>query len=142
MSDSEHDGPPLRAARGGRQKIEIKKIKNKNSRYVAFSRRRTGLAKKLEEFCILSKPGTEAAMVTFSPTAKRPHVYGFPSAVGPILSRFLDQVEQEKMTDSPAEENKEELEEKEAAWLKLRRDLETRMSEETIREATTREFLV
>ncbi|KAF2319662.1 hypothetical protein GH714_017896 [Hevea brasiliensis] len=52
----------------GRGKIEIKRIENANSRQVTFSKRRTGLLKKAQEFAILCD--AEVAVIIFSNTGK------------------------------------------------------------------------
>ncbi|KAF9683322.1 hypothetical protein SADUNF_Sadunf04G0001400 [Salix dunnii] len=52
----------------GRQKIEIKKIENKSSLEVTFTKRRHGLFNKASELCVLT--GAEAAVIAFSPGKK------------------------------------------------------------------------
>ncbi|PKA50401.1 Agamous-like MADS-box protein AGL61 [Apostasia shenzhenica] len=73
----------------GRQKIEIKKIKNEAARQVAFTKRRQGVIKKASELSTLC--GIDIAIVAFSPAGK-PFSFGQPS-VETIINRFLSQVD-------------------------------------------------
>ena len=52
----------------GKNKIEIKKIENSNSRQVCFSKRRMGIFKKASELAILC--GAEIAIIVYSPAGK------------------------------------------------------------------------
>ena len=52
----------------GKNKIEIKKIENSNSRQVYFSKRRMGIFKKANELAILC--GIEIAIIVYSPIGK------------------------------------------------------------------------
>ncbi|CAN0864072.1 Agamous-like MADS-box protein AGL62 [Linum grandiflorum] len=143
---------------GKRCKIEIKKIKDKNGLFVAFSKRRPGLFKKLNKFVSLSQKGTQAAAVTFSPAMEKVHTFGYPH-VEPVFRRFLEEVVGAGAGGSEAKlplpmaigskrkrieksDRMSALEESEAAWLKLRREVEMRMTEETVREARTINFFV
>ncbi|KAL5840418.1 hypothetical protein ACOSQ3_013090 [Xanthoceras sorbifolium] len=83
----------------GRKKIEIKKIENKLSLKVAFSKRRKGLFKKTAEICQLCD--AEIAIIVFS-TKGRLFSYGHPS-VEHVVNRFL--------RENWAEEEEEEEEE-------------------------------
>ncbi|PIA46556.1 hypothetical protein AQUCO_01500242v1 [Aquilegia coerulea] len=69
----------------GRQKIEIKRIEQEDSRQVTFSKRRAGLFKKASELCILC--GAHASIIVFSPAGK---VFSFvhPS-VEAVVDRYL-----------------------------------------------------
>ncbi|XP_031500907.1 agamous-like MADS-box protein AGL61 [Nymphaea colorata] len=78
-----NNGPSRRM---GRQKIEIKKIQNKDNRQVCFSKRRNGLMKKANELCILC--GAEIAVIVFSPGGKS-YSFGSPS-VESVVHRFLN----------------------------------------------------
>lgn len=69
----------------GRQKIEIKKLEDGNSRQVTFSKRRTGLFKKASELCVLC--GANIGIIVFSPNGK-PFVFGHPN-IDAILGRYL-----------------------------------------------------
>ncbi|KAL5731839.1 hypothetical protein ACHQM5_004529 [Ranunculus cassubicifolius] len=69
----------------GRQKIEIKRIEQEESRQVTFSKRRSGLFKKASELHILC--GAEVAIIVFSPAGK---VFPFLS-VPNVIDRFLNQ---------------------------------------------------
>ncbi|KAL5075078.1 hypothetical protein RYX36_014062, partial [Vicia faba] len=52
----------------GRQKIEMKKMSNESNLQVTFSRRRSGLFKKVSELCTLCD--AQIAFVVFSPSEK------------------------------------------------------------------------
>ncbi|CAA6666693.1 unnamed protein product [Spirodela intermedia] len=69
----------------GRRKIEIRKLESNDARQVTFSKRRSGLFKKVAELCVLC--GAQAAAVVFSPGGK-PFSFGHPS-VDLLLDRFL-----------------------------------------------------
>jgi hypothetical protein len=71
----------------GRQKIEIKKIENKSSLEVTFTKRRKGLFNKASELCILT--GAEAAVIAFSP-GKKAFAFGFPS-VDTVIDRYISE---------------------------------------------------
>ncbi|KAL9232902.1 hypothetical protein vseg_007964 [Gypsophila vaccaria] len=70
----------------GKQKITIKKIEDKDSRQVSFTKRRNGLFKKLSEFC--SKYDSEFAAITFS-IAGKPITNGYPCAEA-VIRRFSE----------------------------------------------------
>lgn len=69
----------------GRQKIPIEKILKKSHLQVTFSKRRSGLFKKVSELCILC--GVEIAIVVFSP-ADKTFSFGHPE-VESIVNRYL-----------------------------------------------------
>ncbi|KAI3431012.1 MADS-box domain-containing protein [Psidium guajava] len=69
----------------GRKKIEIKKITNKSSQQVTFSKRRSGLFKKASELCILC--GAHIAIIVFSPVHKI-FCFGHPN-VDYIVDRYV-----------------------------------------------------
>ncbi|KAK7246924.1 hypothetical protein RIF29_41795 [Crotalaria pallida] len=71
----------------GRRKIEIKMVKDTNTRQVTFSKRRTGLFKKANELSILC--GAEVAIVVFSP-GNKPYSFGHPD-VDSVAANFLEQ---------------------------------------------------
>ncbi|CAK9139238.1 unnamed protein product [Ilex paraguariensis] len=71
----------------GRKKIEMKMIKNENSRRITFSKRRTGLFKKASELSTLC--GVEIAIIVFSLGGKA-FSFGHPS-VGTVINRFLSE---------------------------------------------------
>ncbi|PWA86712.1 flowering locus C-like protein, splicing variant 2 [Artemisia annua] len=52
----------------GRRKLEIKRIEDKNSRQVTFSKRRTGLMKKARQLSVLCD--VDIAVVVFSSGGK------------------------------------------------------------------------
>ncbi|KAH8512915.1 hypothetical protein H0E87_006280, partial [Populus deltoides] len=60
----------------GRKKVELKRIENKSSRQVTFSKRRNGLFKKARELSVLCD--VQAAILVFSSCGK---LYEF-SSVG------------------------------------------------------------
>lgn len=71
----------------GRQKIQIKKLEDKNSLQVTFSKRRSGLFSKAMELCVLC--GAEVGIIVFSPNGKI-FLAGHPD-FDKILNRYLDQ---------------------------------------------------
>ena len=75
----------------GRRKIEIKMVKDPNTRQVTFSKRRMGLFKKANELSILC--GAEVAIVVFSP-GSRPYSFGHPG-VDVVAAKYLQQQETE-----------------------------------------------
>ncbi|KAK9089602.1 hypothetical protein Scep_028684 [Stephania cephalantha] len=68
----------------GRQKIEIKRIVQEDSRQVTFSKRRSGLFKKASELSILC--GVEVVIIVFSPAGKA-FSFGVPN-VDTLIDRF------------------------------------------------------
>ncbi|XP_024188140.1 agamous-like MADS-box protein AGL62 [Rosa chinensis] len=68
----------------GLKKIEIKKITDKESLKVTYSKRRKGLFRKADDFC--SKTGAQIAIITFSPGMKQ-LTFGQPS-VESIIDRY------------------------------------------------------
>ncbi|KAJ4703825.1 Agamous-like MADS-box protein [Melia azedarach] len=79
----------------GRRKIEMKMVKDSNSRQVTFSKRRNGLFKKANELATLC--AAQVAIVVFSPGGK-PFSFGHPS-VDSVAQRFLNQYSEQ----NPAE---------------------------------------
>ncbi|XVE85359.1 hypothetical protein DITRI_Ditri17bG0084600 [Diplodiscus trichospermus] len=76
----------------GRRKVEMKRIENKSSRQVTFSKRRSGLIKKARELSVLCD--VEIALVVFS---SRGRLYEFSSAesLAQILERYWSRYKQE-----------------------------------------------
>lgn len=70
----------------GRRKIEMKMVKDSNSRQVTFSKRRNGLFKKANELATLC--AAHIAIVVFSPGGK-PFSFGHPS-VDVVVQRLLN----------------------------------------------------
>ena len=70
----------------GRQRIEIKKIEKKSSLEVSFSKRCTGLFKKVGKLYVLC--GNEATVIVFSPH-RRAFIFGHPSADA-VIDWFLE----------------------------------------------------
>ncbi|XP_018733022.2 agamous-like MADS-box protein AGL62 [Eucalyptus grandis] len=83
----------------GRKKIEIKKITNKSSQQVTFSKRRSGLFKKASELCILC--GAQIAIIVFSPVHKI-FCFGYPN-VDFVIDRYI----RETSTDVPQDGGEE-----------------------------------
>ncbi|KAL8140361.1 hypothetical protein V2J09_006382 [Rumex salicifolius] len=81
------EGKEKRISAMGRKKVQMKKIADKNSRYVTFSKRRSGLFKKAAEIATLC--AAQIAIIVFSPTGK-PFSFGQPSAEA-VTDRFLNQ---------------------------------------------------
>ncbi|OIV96809.1 hypothetical protein TanjilG_08670 [Lupinus angustifolius] len=71
----------------GRRKIEIKMVKDLNTRQVTFSKRRSGLFKKANELSIMC--GCELAIVMFS-HGNKPYSYGHPN-VDSVAAKILHQ---------------------------------------------------
>ncbi|KAH7568599.1 hypothetical protein ACOSP7_011604 [Xanthoceras sorbifolium] len=71
----------------GRRKIEMKMVRDPNSRQVTFSKRRNGLFKKANELTTLC--AAQVAIVVFSPGGK-PFSFGHPS-VEAVSQRFMNQ---------------------------------------------------
>ncbi|XP_076908600.1 agamous-like MADS-box protein AGL27 isoform X2 [Bidens hawaiensis] len=83
----------------GRRKLEMKRIEDKNSRLVTFSKRRTGLVKKARHLSILCD--VDVAVIVFSARGK---LYEFSStnSVDGILSRY--QKAEERTTNGAGED--------------------------------------
>ncbi|TXG74696.1 hypothetical protein ES288_1Z019400v1 [Gossypium darwinii] len=89
----------------GKQKIEIKIIENADDRLIAFSKRRTGIYKKISELSILC--GGEILFIIFSPAGK-PYSFGHPS-VESVAKRFSNAGQHlEETTDAPVETYRKE----------------------------------
>ncbi|MQL73125.1 hypothetical protein Taro_005475 [Colocasia esculenta] len=71
----------------GRRKIEIKRIENSEARHVTFSKRRSGLFKKLGELCVHC--GAEVVAIVYSPGGKV-HVFAIPDEDS-VLARFMQE---------------------------------------------------
>jgi phage-related protein len=85
---------PRRPRGTGRKKIEIRPIEREEARQVCFSKRRTGLFKKVSELSTLC--GAEVAAVVFSPGGKIFSI-GHPS-VDSVLDRFRTSYSSEAQT--------------------------------------------
>ncbi|KAF8114271.1 hypothetical protein N665_0039s0035 [Sinapis alba] len=70
----------------GRQKIEIKEIKEDSKRHVTFSKRRRGLFKKAAELSVLT--GAKIAVVTFSKCGR---IYSF-GHVDSLMDKYLRKI--------------------------------------------------
>ncbi|KAJ4724840.1 Agamous-like MADS-box protein [Melia azedarach] len=92
-----NDNHNTRKKTRGRQKIEIKKLQNKSSLQVTFSKRRTGLFSKAMELCVLC--GAEVGIIVFSPNGKI-FVVGHPD-FDIILNRYLGENQYDQATTVP-----------------------------------------
>ncbi|GLT38865.1 hypothetical protein SLA2020_130830 [Shorea laevis] len=69
----------------GRRKVEMKRIEDKSSRQVTFSKRRSGLIKKARELSILCD--VDIAVVIFSSRGK-PYEFSSTNSLGSIFERY------------------------------------------------------
>ncbi|KAE8710266.1 Flowering locus C, putative isoform 2 [Hibiscus syriacus] len=83
----------------GRRKLEIKRIEDKNSRQVTFSKRRSGLFKKARELSVLCD--VEIALVIFSSRGRLYEFSGGKSLVK-ILERYYGQESEASKDDTEA----------------------------------------
>ncbi|KAE8687934.1 germin-like protein 6 precursor [Hibiscus syriacus] len=83
----------------GRRKVEIKRIEDKNSRQVTFSKRRSGLIKKARELSVLCD--VEIALVIFSCRGRLYEFSGGKSLVK-ILERYHGQESEASKDDTEA----------------------------------------
>lgn len=70
----------------GRGKIEIKKIQNKTTRQVTFSKRRTGLLKKTHELSVLCE--AQVGLIIFSSTGKLSQYCSDSTRMDQIIERY------------------------------------------------------
>nr|KJB66210.1 hypothetical protein B456_010G133300 [Gossypium raimondii] len=90
----------------GKKKIEIKIIENADDRLIAFSKRRTGIYKKISELSTLC--GGEILFIIFSPAGK-PYSFGHPS-VESVAKRFSNASQHlEETIDAPIETYRKEI---------------------------------
>ncbi|XP_022739629.1 MADS-box transcription factor 14-like isoform X2 [Durio zibethinus] len=87
----------------GRGKVQLKRIEDKSSRHVTFSKRKSGLIKKAGELAVLCD--VELALVIFSSRGK---LYQFSSgqSLRKILERYLVHVEEEAVVCTSGDEAK------------------------------------
>ncbi|CAN8252083.1 unnamed protein product [Cochlearia groenlandica] len=71
----------------GRGKIEIKKIENRTSRQVTYSKRRTGLIKKTHELSVLCD--AHIGLIVFSATGKLSEYCSEPNQMPQLIDRYL-----------------------------------------------------
>ena len=86
----------------GKQKIEMKEVADYENRMTTFSKRKTGIFKKMSELVALC--GVEAAFVAFSETGKS-HTFAHPSmedAVGRLKSPLIDESPRKDDTNTPS----------------------------------------
>nr|VDC82536.1 unnamed protein product [Brassica rapa] len=88
MNQEEEEGVNKRK-RGemGRGKIEIKRIENRTSRQVTFSKRRSGLIKKTHELSVLCD--AHIGLIVFSATGKLTEYCSDPSKMPQLIERYL-----------------------------------------------------
>ncbi|XP_057485424.1 agamous-like MADS-box protein AGL27 isoform X2 [Actinidia eriantha] len=77
----------------GRKKVEIKRIEDKSSRHVTFSKRRGGLIKKARDLSVLCD--VEVALVVFSAVGK-PYEFCSGNSLTMILQRYQSYSEDEE----------------------------------------------
>ncbi|CAN6854333.1 unnamed protein product, partial [Brassica oleracea] len=88
LNQEEEDGGNKRKRREmGRGKIEIKKIENKTSRQVTFSKRRNGLIKKTRELSVLCD--AHIGLIVFSATGKLTQYCSEHSNMPQLIDRYL-----------------------------------------------------
>ncbi|KAE9608892.1 hypothetical protein Lal_00020276 [Lupinus albus] len=89
----------------GRRKIEIKMVKDLNTRQVTFSKRRSGLFKKANELSIMC--GCELAIVMFS-HGNKPYSYGHPN-VDAVAAKVLQKEPNSNSVQCNSSSNDEKL---------------------------------
>nr|XP_043608694.1 truncated transcription factor CAULIFLOWER A-like [Erigeron canadensis] len=87
----------------GRGRVQLKRIENKISRQVTFSKRRTGLLKKAHEISVLCD--ADVALIVFSTKGKL-FEYATHSSMEAILERYERYSYAEKLLTAPAESSK------------------------------------
>ncbi|XP_075083430.1 MADS-box protein FBP24-like [Nicotiana tabacum] len=87
----------------GRGKIEVKRIENKTSRQVTFSKRRAGLLKKTHELSVLCD--AQIGLIIFSSKGKLFEYSSQPHSMSEIISRYL----QTTGASIPVQDNRVEL---------------------------------
>ncbi|KAF3449904.1 hypothetical protein FNV43_RR05983 [Rhamnella rubrinervis] len=105
----------------GRQKIEMKLIKNEEDRSITFSKRKSGIFKKASEISTLC--GAQVGVVIFSSSGK-PLSYANPS-IDSLANRFLNQLEEDDETHPLVEIHRQmRLEKLNKEYNQLKTDLE------------------
>ncbi|KAL9239449.1 hypothetical protein vseg_013771 [Gypsophila vaccaria] len=90
----------------GRGKVELKRIENKISRQVTFSKRRTGLLKKAHEISILCD--AHVGLIVFSTKGKLSH-YSSHSCMEKILERYENYSAAERQLITPDPNSRESM---------------------------------
>ncbi|XP_078151286.1 agamous-like MADS-box protein AGL104 [Carex rostrata] len=85
----------------GRNKVPIKRIADKTTRQVTFSKRRSGLIKKAYELSVLCD--IDVALIMFSPSGKLSN-FSRPRRIEDVLIRYLRYEEQEKKAEEQLKE--------------------------------------
>ncbi|GKA34428.1 truncated transcription factor CAULIFLOWER A-like protein, partial [Tanacetum coccineum] len=85
----------------GRGRVQLKRIENKISRQVTFSKRRTGLLKKAHEISVLCD--ADVALIVFSTKGKL-FEYATHSSMEAILERYERYSYAEKLLTAPETE--------------------------------------
>ncbi|KAL9246584.1 hypothetical protein vseg_020101 [Gypsophila vaccaria] len=87
----------------GRRKIEIKKIEDKNSRQVTFSKRRSGLMKKAREISTLCD--VDVAVIVFSSRGRLYHSsFSTSSSLSQVIERYHDSTASDKKASTNLED--------------------------------------
>ncbi|XP_021835240.2 truncated transcription factor CAULIFLOWER A isoform X2 [Spinacia oleracea] len=90
----------------GRGKVELKRIENKISRQVTFSKRRSGLLKKAHEISVLCD--AEVALIVFSTKGKLFEYASTDSSMEKILERYERYCYAERQLVAPDSESQQE----------------------------------
>ncbi|XP_062165246.1 agamous-like MADS-box protein AP3 [Alnus glutinosa] len=109
-----------------RGKIQIKKIENKTSRQVTYSKRRTGLFKKANELTVLCD--AKVSIIMFSSTDKL-HEYISPSITTKQLFDQYQKTSEKDLWSSHYERNLKKLKELKEVNGSLRREIRQRRGE-------------
>ncbi|CAO2825279.1 unnamed protein product [Amaranthus hypochondriacus] len=91
----------------GRGKVELKRIENKISRQVTFSKRRSGLLKKANEISVLCD--AQVALIVFSTKGKLAHYSSTHSSMERILERYERYCCAERQLVAPGSESQQEV---------------------------------
>ncbi|KAI8526827.1 hypothetical protein RHMOL_Rhmol12G0027000 [Rhododendron molle] len=78
----------------GRKKVEMKRIEDKSTRQVTFSKRRGGLIKKARDLSVLCD--VQVALIVFSSRGK-PYEFSFGNSLAKILYHYRRQTEPKEM---------------------------------------------
>lgn len=87
----------------GRGKVELKRIEDKSSQQVTFSKRRSGLMKKARELSVLCD--VEVALLIFSSSGKL-HDYCSGDSLGKLLERYRGHANKEVAICSSSDQGK------------------------------------
>ncbi|CAM8968369.1 unnamed protein product [Rhodiola kirilowii] len=107
----------------GRGKVEVRKIENKTTRQVTFSKRRKGLMKKTQELSVLCD--AQIGLIIFSSTGKKFEYCSDPLSMGHIIDEYL------KCTGKRILEHHDNTDEIHKEWRRIKS--ETHALEQTLR---------